>query len=153
MESAKRAIRPSIAIKKIVAKKPIKSTIYKTEVNNNCAKVFKNNEECFTLDFDDEGTPFCCGLRELGNFTIDEDFDDDYCSHLQKVKVIRELFKYLYDRYTKENDCITLIFTLIDNNESSLIRSALRGSKLFKKVKSFTNINTNNINDVYMSTN
>ena len=114
----------------------------------------------FEFSMSIDRSPICCGMSEMGDFEIDYDVDSKDIPFREKVKAIRELIKkhvtMMTGRSKKGETCITLYFTLLpdqDKEITRLIKSAIQGQNLFKKVKTFINQNTNNENELYISLN
>lgn len=94
-------------------------------------------------------TPFCCGLREIGNFTIQR---SGAVPQERKIEAVKEFFAAIVEAYTHGSTCKTIMFTLVENEACHLIAEALEGTNLFTAVKTFHNTN-NRVNTLYVSNN
>lgn len=97
-------------------------------------------------------TQHTCGLIELGQIklntrTVDQKLKDTLVKAVQKLVSI-----HTNDGRTGTKS-ITIMANLINNSGCNLLREALEKSGLFVKVKSWKNINSGNIIDMYLSTN
>jgi hypothetical protein len=112
--------------------------------------------------FQTEGTPFCCGLHEMGNFGIeghnDQDDDDikpsDRITRTEIVTEIRNAIeRVIREKFTRGRMSESVVLTLISDDACDYVREALEDGKLFQEVKTFTNSNSHNENTLYVSTN
>lgn len=102
----------------------------------------------FSMEISDNG--ICCGMKELGSFSIDT--NSTKIEIKNKVKAIIELFDKILEAHIDYRGVNTLIFTLINKDlVCGLVRQAMKDEKRFTLVKSFRNMNSNNINDLYVS--
>lgn len=110
------------------------------------------NDYLFRFAASLDGVPHCCGLQELGSFDYEATKNILIATQVEWIRTAFEKLVKIHTNQTKTK-CITIIFTLINQPVSSLIREALKDEKLFKKVKTFVNKNSNNKNELYMSVN
>ena len=96
------------------------------------------NRTAFQFSCGINGMPHCCGLREMGGFTV-YNYTNDVPEEI-KVKAIDKLLEQIIPLFTnkKNGKCMTIVFTLIDNvNACNLVRKAIAEKPLFKLVKQF----------------
>ncbi len=163
-----------VLVQAVVDKKPVYSTKVIQENNLFKVRITKNGKTVFEFMFEEDGTPFCCGLVEFGNFAISVD-SDKTISKLEKVKAVKKLMDAAYDNITNDRGngedfdnydddddddyhavhegVISCIFTLLDNNVCNLVRDAIKDGKSYSHIKDFINVNTGRTNSLYTSTN
>lgn len=117
------------------------------------------NTPLITFDYEEEGDPFCCGVNHLGNFDIYN--NNDYFKPLTKANflkleklyplVIQYILEIEYKKRVKNNKEITLCFTDNSSFPSNLWGKAAVASELFTLVKTFTNSNSGNTVNLYVS--
>lgn len=92
---------------------------------------------------------FCCGLCSIGDFNIN--YNSSSITHKEKVECIKQGLRKFMKTLKPNNREITVQFTLIDNNACNLIAEAVEDGEIFTKVKTFTNLNSGRVNDLYIS--
>lgn len=163
----KKAAKKKVAVKPVMKKvvpKPIPK--YETDVDldedslNIKVRLVKGNEDDDDSGWGDDeeaefsmtcdATPYCCGLSELGSFTLVE---CDEVPREELVKAVRKGFHDFMARKTEGKQCETVLFTLVDSDDCDFVREVLEGTTLFTLVKTFRNKNSRNVNDLYVSNN
>lgn len=145
-------------IKKAIPKKvePLKTTdVYTVQIarfsdNSYHSTLKKNNKKIYELQYQIEGTPFCCGLSEVGSFYERV----NSLNELERKKVdelILKTFERIIDKDDDDHEIVS-IFTLInDDGVCNRIKNALGKHESWKIIREFVNSNTGNTNVIYMS--
>lgn len=110
-----------------------------------------NNEVLFEFSFVVIFDEFCCGITSLGDFSM---YEYSVTEEKYKKKLIKNTFtKFLTDYYGEVNNKGICMFTVLDNKIGNLIQSSLYRHQQFKKVHTFKNISSGNINYIYLNKN
>lgn len=159
MALAKKKINKSVVVpvktkaKTVVAKKPVTYRI-ETDMDGERAdaRVISSEDNIATFYIEMEGTPFCCGLRELGNFSYDT---SRFIPDNEVVKAVAALLEEVLVENTGSGKRGRLLFfTLINTPTCNIVKEALKlKPDLFTCVKSFENLNSSRMNDFYVSNN
>lgn len=132
--------------------KIVKEATYDISYFDSDAEVtIRKGASSFLFSLDIDGIPGCCGILELHDFRSDR--ANPSITNAEKVEGVRRLLKEVIANHTKARQCITLIFTLVDNAACDLIKEAVADGELFTLVKSFVNSNSGRRNDMYVSNN
>lgn len=135
-------------VKKMVAAKP--------SYNIRCADIDSGisiaNEECKNIFYlSVYGVQACCGassMAELGAISSSALADDKaFTTTLDKA------MHQLIDTAEDSEGCMALIANLIDNNACNLLKDSFKRTKLFSCVKTFTNMNSGNTIEIWLSNN
>lgn len=154
-------LNPTVATAKVTPVKkaePSKSTItYSVNVSEDDeydarhrVTARKGNSE-FEFVLQQDGTPYCCGMREIGSFFIEH--NSTTITEAEKVEAVKRLLIELTNSQTEGRNCLTSFFTLISNPACNLVAKAVEAGAPFTLVKSFNNRNGGRNNDLYVSNN
>lgn len=145
-------------VKPVAAAKSVPATEYRTrftvpdeydEANGDrtSVEVSKGNST-FRINFESVQDEFCCGVYSVGRFGIS---DSAAIPPAKKVEVTKQLFSRFIDIMKRDSEEITLMLTLIDNPACNMVKKALADGELFTKVKTFKNLNSGRVNELYIS--
>ena len=93
---------------------------------------------------------YCCGIISLGGFEIGS-FNSNFTS-FQEKKLVKLAFDKLIENFVKKDEQFKLMFTTIDGDEGAeLVESVVSKHPKFKLVSTFKNLNSGNINKMYIN--
>lgn len=111
-----------------------------------------------TLRFYLNGISGCCGMSELNGFGISSNVSKsgDKITDKETVEAIKKTFEVIINsskttEYTKKDSEICYFFTTVDSYIGKLIDKALEKNEPFTLVKTFKNVNSGNVNKLYVS--
>lgn len=111
-----------------------------------------------TFEFYLNGISGCCGMSELNGFSIvtyvsksgDKITDKEFSEAIKKVfGIIINSSKN--SNYTRKDSEICYFFTTVSNNIGKMIDTVLEKNEPFTLVKTFKNVNSGNVNKLYVS--
>lgn len=104
--------------------------------------------------------PACCGIDELGNITLHQNYSDELTSkEVEKLKsYVDQSLTYLLHKNTNKRNKLRPKRLFIANltpfdRGSAFLRESFIRTKLFSLVKSFINKNSGNLIEVWISNN
>lgn len=142
----KKSVTP---VRKVAVTKTIPTPSYSYEIDedysDDASAIVRFKGSSFSFSLSSAETPFCCGLREFGEFRT-----STYGKHIT-ADMRNELINETLRLFIEVNRGRTAVFTLIKNTTCNYIREAVADGELFTMVKSFTNPNGGRVNNLYVS--
>lgn len=150
-KKAVRSVVVPVKKKVVISPKPVAYEIT-TDINSDYSEVSITPSKGATASFNlgMEGTPFCCGLREIGSFSYNS---SRAVPESEVIKGVAQMLEELLeDNASVRGEVLTILFTLVDSAPCDIVKAALKlRPELFTLVKTFVNSNSGRLNELYVS--